>query len=114
MTLVLDAPVRLLADDRLEVTLRCAVVRRFANLVRLTCTVDITNRGPLPRSTGDLRMRLVNGGRSLAPLEAPTAVAEPAAAALTEWEFDAPPDATRVVLHAVLGDRSAEVPLEIP
>jgi hypothetical protein len=107
-------PARLIADDALEVTLERVTIRRFANLVRMTCAVGATNRGRGLRSLGDLQLRVLTGDASIAPLEAQHILIEPAANAAATYDFDVPPERRRVVLRATLGDRSAEVPLEIP
>ena len=103
----------LLDGGDLDVAVRRITTRRFVNALRLLVSTRVTNDGRYPAAATAVVLRVVVGGETLAPLQAPEGGLESKVSTFADWIFDLPPSAQEVTLRAIIGDKTADVPLKL-
>jgi hypothetical protein len=106
-------PAPLVATGDLRATLTRASARHFANTIRVAVSVRLENRGSVPRASGDVVLRLAEGGEVLAPWRVTNEVIDAGATLTAGATFDVAPSATAVVLRGSVGAASGEIPLTV-
>ena len=110
---VVRDPVPLLEAGDLSVTLERAATRRFANALRLTLSLRMTNNGRNSVHSNMIEMRAQAGGEQRAPFQSPNEVIDSKSTATGTVAFDLPTTTTRAVLRTTIGDRTVERTLEL-
>jgi len=105
---VVRDPMPLLDTTDVSVTLLRASNRRFANVLRLTLTIRMANRGRYGLHTGVITMRVSAGTEQYAPFQFPNETMEPMTTSTGTVVFDLPTNTTRVVLRTAIKDEFAE------
>ena len=104
---------RPLVNDRaLSATLTRVSARRFANVLRVDLGLRLA-AGSGSVLSGSLTLRLVVGDDVLAPILFPSAIVDGGATLRTVAAFEVPPDTTRAVLQATVGESRGEVSLTL-
>jgi hypothetical protein len=106
-------PSPLITTGDLRATVTRAWVRRFANTIRVTATVRLENTGRYARASGDLVLRIAEGGEVRAPSRFESTVVEPQSTVALDAVFDLPSTASAVVLRGAAGQASGEIPLTV-
>jgi hypothetical protein len=105
--------VTLLDTNDVSVTLLRASTRRFANTLRLTLSLRMSNRGRYPVHSTQITMRAGTGSEQVAPFQFPNEGLEPMTTATGTASFDLPPTTTKAVVRTAMGDQFAEKTFEL-
>ena len=106
-------PRPLVSETDASYALVSATARRFANVLRVSVTVRVTNRGRYPLHFSSTALRLVANGESIAPFEGPNEAVAAGAMATADFVFDVPPAVERVALRTT-GASVTETALDVP
>jgi hypothetical protein len=106
-------PKLLIKDSQLTCTVLRVTSRRFANKLRMSFWLRLSNSGTYPQHSNVLLLRLQTGDETAAPVIEPNAVLEPGADQSVDYVFDLPVSATHVVLRSSVRETAAELPLDI-
>jgi hypothetical protein len=107
-TSVARDPVTLLDTSDFSIVLSRASTRRFANALRFTLSLRMSNGGRYPQHTTSITMRVGAGGEQFAPFQFPNEGLESMTTATGTATFDLPPITTKAVLRTAMGDQAAE------
>lgn len=113
VTALLREPKVLISTADQEYVVRSASARRFANALRLTVGVRLTNRSRSSVLFSGDAFRIAADGELLAPVDGPAVSVPPDATQSGDFVFDLPPDATRAVFRVRLPDATGEMTFEI-
>jgi hypothetical protein len=97
----------------LDVAVRRITTRRFVNVLRMAVSTRVTNEGRGPAVATAVSLRVLAGGEALAPFQAPEGVLEPKVSTFADWIFDLPPSTQEATLRAIVGGKTADVPLKL-
>ena len=101
-------PMPLLDTTDVGVTLLRASSRRFANVLRLTLTIRMANRGRYDAHSGVITMRVSAGGEQYAPFQFPNENLAPMTTTTGTVVFDLPTNTAQAVLRTAIKDEFAE------
>jgi hypothetical protein len=107
-TSIVRDPVPLHDGGDVSVTLVRASTRRFANTLRFTMPLRMSNRGRNDAHSIQIMMRVEAGGEQRAPFQFPNETIAAMATATGDAIFDLPTTTTRAVVRTTIGDRTTE------
>ena len=114
VTLVAE-PRLLIVADGLSMKLRLVTARRFVNKVRIVVATQLENTGRTSRYSGEIKLRLVHhDGQVASPVRDPNDPLALYSTTLTDIVFEILPSSNEIVLRAISGQNSTEVPLGVP
>ncbi|HEV8397268.1 MAG TPA: toll/interleukin-1 receptor domain-containing protein [Vicinamibacterales bacterium] len=105
---VVREPVTLHNAGDVSATLLQASTRRFANTLRFTLSLRMSNRGRYDAHSSQIMMRVEAGGEQRPPFLFPNETIAAAATATGTAAFDLPPTTTRAVVRTTIGDQTTE------
>jgi hypothetical protein len=79
----------------------------------MAVSTRVTNEGRAPAVATAVSLRVLAGGEALAPFQAPEGVLEPKVSTFADWIFDLPPSTQEATLRAIVGGKTADVPLKL-
>jgi hypothetical protein len=106
-------PTPLVSEKDASYALVSATARRFANTLRVSVTVRVTNLRRYPLHFSSNALRLLANGENIAPFEGPNEAVAAGAMATADFVFDVPPPVERVALHTT-GESVTEIALDVP
>jgi hypothetical protein len=110
---VTDDQQALFDGPQVVVTLVRASSRRFANALRLSLSIRISNRGRTPIASGQVVVRAAAGDLATPPLEMPNQVIDTMETISPTLVFDLPPSTTQAIVRTSFSDQVTELPLTL-